>query len=193
MVNNVSILFRVGWLLNVIVANVVLIGFDSTAQQLNRPEGALPVILAKGLKMHTDHTYGFAVEYPQEYVILKELSLPTLAQPPVVRRVRIQRKDIAAGQFADLEPPALTIHVFARPSGHSLREWLNSFDLLPPGSEISLAQLPGAREGMRVALRQQLAPNEFLYFTTDQYIYNLIPFGHEGENMLRSFRLIGKS
>ena len=26
---------------------------------------------------------------------------------------------------------------------------------------------------------QQLAPNEFLYFATDQYVYGLIPFGPE--------------
>ncbi len=84
----------------------------------------------------------------------------------------------------------LTIQVFPRPSGRSLRDWLDSFGLLPPGSEIAAVQLPGAREGLRVALRQQLAPNEFLYFTTDQYVYGLIPLGPEGKKMLTSFRLI---
>ncbi|NOU11793.1 MAG: hypothetical protein HOO98_17495, partial [Nitrospira sp.] len=45
-------------------------------------------------------------------------------------------------------------------------------------------------EGVNVALRQQLAPNEFLYFATDQYVYGLIPFGPESAKMLTSFRLI---
>ena len=191
MVNDAPIPFRAGWLLNLMVASVVLASCDSAARQLDRPMGASPVIQMKGWQMHTDPTYGFAVEYPKGYVILKEGTLPTPTQPPAVQRVRFQRKDIAAGQFADREPPVLTIHVFARSSGRSLRDWLDSFGLLPPGSEIATVQLPGAREGVRVALRQQLAPNEFLYFATDKYVYGLIPFGPEGANMLRSFRLIG--
>lgn len=190
MVNNAPILFRAGWLSYVIVASVVLANCDSAARQLDRPTGASPVIQTKGWQMHTDSIYGFAIEYPKEYVILKEITLPTPTQPAAVKRVRFQQKDIAAGQFSDLEPPMLTIQVFPRPSGRSLRDWLDSFGLLPPGSEIAAVQLPGAREGLRVALRQQLAPNEFLYFTTDQYVYGLIPLGPEGKKMLTSFRLI---
>ena len=123
-------------------------------------------------------------------MLLTEGPIQTTTQPTAVQRVRFQRKHIAAGQFADLEPPMLTIQVFPRPSGRSLRDWLNSFGLLPPGSEITAVQLPGAREGMKVALRQQLAPNEFLYFATDQYVYGLIPLGPESEKMLASFHLI---
>ncbi len=190
MVNDAPILFRVGWLSYVIVASVVLASCDSAAQQLDRPTGASPVIQTKGWQMHTDPIHGFAIDYPKGYVILKEITLPTPTQPAAVQRVRFQRKDIAAGQFADREPPMLTIQVFPRPSGRSLRDWLNSFGLLPPGSEITAVQLPGAREGVKVALRQQLAPNEFLYFSTDQYVYSLIPFGPESAKMLTSFRLI---
>ena len=190
MVNNAPILFRVGLLSYVIVASVVLANCDSAARQLARPTGASPVIQTKGWQMHTDPIHGFAIDYPKGYVILKEVTLPTPTQPPAVQRVRFQRKTIAAGQFADREPPMLTIQVFPRPSGRSLRDWLNSFGLLPPGSEITAVQLPGAREGMKVALRQQLAPNEFLYFATDQYVYGLIPLGPESEKMLASFHLI---
>ncbi|TKB66938.1 MAG: hypothetical protein E8D52_14775 [Nitrospira sp.] len=190
MVNNAPILFRVRWLSHVIVASVVLANCESAARQLDRPTGTSPVIQTKGWQMHTDPVYGFAIEYPKGYVILKEITLPTPNQPAAVQRVRFQQKHIAAGQFADLEPPMLTIQVFPIPSGRSLRDWLNSFGLLPPGSEITAVQLPGAREGVRVALRQQLAPNEFLYFATDQYVYGLIPLGPENEKMLASFRLI---
>lgn len=190
MVNDAPILFRVGWLSYVIIASVFLASFDSAARQLDRPTGASPVIQTKGWQMHNDPTYGFAIDYPKRYVILKEVTLPTPTQPAAVQRVRFQQEDIAAGQFADLEPPMLTIQVFPRPSGRSLSDWLNSFGLLPPGSKIAAIQLPGAREGVRVALRQQLAPNEFLYFATDQYVYGLIPFGPESEKMLASFRLI---
>ncbi len=190
MVNDAPILFRVGWLSYVIVASVVLASCDSAARQLDRPTGASPVIQTKDWQMHTDLVYGFGIDYPNGYVILKEITLPTPTQPAAVQRVRFQRTDIAASQFADREPPMLTIQVFPRPSGRSLRDWLNSFGLLPPCSEITTAQLPGAREGVKVALRQQLAPNEFLYFATDQYVYGLIPFGPESTKMLTSFRLI---
>ncbi len=148
MVNNAPILFRVGWLSYVIVASVVLANCDSAARQLDRPTGASPVIQTKGWQMHTDPVYGFAIEYPKEYVILKEITLPTPTQPAAVKRVRFQQKHIAAGQFADLEPPMLTIQVFPRPSGRSLRDWLNSFGLLPPGSEIDCRSTArGTRRG----------------------------------------------
>ena len=191
MANGAPILFRVEWLLNVLVASVILASCDSAARQTDRSMGSSPVIQTKGWQMYTDPTYGFAVEYPKDYVILKETTLPTPTQPPAVQRIRFQRTDIAAGQFADFEPPGFTIHVFVRSSGHSLRDWLHSFGLLPPGSEISAVRMAGASEGVRVALRQQLAPNEFVYFATDQYVYRLIPFGPESAKILTSFRLIG--
>ncbi len=188
-VGDAPILFRSAWLSTVMAASMVLADCDSIARQLDRPTDTTSVIKTKGWHMHTDHTYGFTVEYPTGHVILKESHLPTATQPPAVQRVRIQQKDIAAGQFADLEPPALSIQVFMRLSERSLKEWLDAFGLLPPGSEISVVRLAGAREGMRVALRQQLAPNEFVYFATDRYVYGLIPFGPQGESMLASFRL----
>jgi len=193
MVKGSPTLFRVGWLSNVIVTCVILTSCDSEARQIGRPTGSSPVIQTAGWLMHTDATYGFAVGYPKDYVILKEETLPTSTQPPAVHRVRFQQKEIASGQFADLEPPRFTIHVFTRSSGRSLRDWLDSFGLLPPGSEITAVRLEGASEGLRVALRQQLAPNEFVYFATDKYVYGLIPNGPERANMLASFRLIGTS
>jgi hypothetical protein len=191
MVKGLPILFRVGWLSNVIVASVVLTSCDSVARQIGGPTGSSPVIQTASWLMHTDSTYGFAVGYPKDYVILKEAALPAPTQPPAVHRVRFQQKDIAAGQFAGLEPPRFSIHVFTRSSGRSLRDWLDSFGLLPPGSEISAVWLAGASEGLRVALRQQLAPNEFVYFATDKYVYGLTPLGPKSADMLASFRLIG--
>ena len=191
MVNGSPILVGIGWLSNVMVASVILASCDGAAGQIGGPKRPPPVSQPAGWLVHTDSTYGFAVGYPKDDVILKESTRPTPTQPPTVQRLRFQQKDIAAGQFADLEPPRFTIHVFTRSSGRSLRDWLDSFGLLPPGSEISAVRLAGASEGLRVALRQQLAPNEFVYFATDKYVYSLIPFGPESAKMLTSFRLIG--
>ncbi|MBI5673271.1 MAG: hypothetical protein HZC50_08535 [Nitrospirae bacterium] len=194
MANGTPILFRVGWLSKMIVVGLVLAGCDSTVRQIGRSTESSPVVQAEGREKHADHTYSFTVKYyPKDYVLLTEGPLQTTTQPLVVQRVRFQRKDLAAGQFADHEPPGLTISVFTRSPGGSLREWLDSCGLLPPGSEISSVRLTGVKEGLRVSLRQQPAPNEFVYFATDQYVYGLIPFGANGGKMLRSFRLIPDS
>lgn len=194
MANGTPILLRAGWYSIMIVAGVVLASCDSTVRQIGKSTESSTVVQTEGREKHADHTYGFTVKYsPKDYVLLTEGPLQTTTQPPAVQRVRFQPKDIATGQVADRESPGLTISVFTLSQGRSLGEWLDSSGLLPPGSEISLIRLSGAKEGLRVALRQQPAPNEFVYFATDQYVYGLIPFGAKGGKMLRSFRLIPDS
>ena len=180
---------RFGWLSRVIVVSALLVGCDSEARKIGGPTGQSSVLQTSSWQTHIDATYGFAIGYSNDCVILKEGKL-TPTQLPVVQRARFQQKEIAAGQFADLEPPRFTINVFKRSSGRSLRDWLDSFGLLPLGSEISAVQLKGAGKGLKVALRQQLAPNEFVYFATEKYVYGLIPLGPESGKMLASFRLI---
>jgi hypothetical protein len=194
MANGTPILFRVGWLSKMMVVGFVLASCDSTVRQIGRPMESSSVVQSESREKYADHTYGFTVKYyPKEYVLLTDGSIQTTTQPPAVQRVRVQRKDIAAGQFADHEPPGLTVSVFERSPGGSLREWLDSSGLLPPGSEISSVRLTGVKEGLRVTLRQQPAPNEFVYLATDQYVYGLVPYGAKGGKMLRSFRLLPDS
>lgn len=177
-----------------IVLSLVLAGCDSTVRQIGKSTVSTPVVQTESREKHTDRTYGFTVKYyPKEYVLLTEGPIQTPTQPPAVQRVRLQRKDIAAGQVADHEPPGLTVSVFERSPGRLLREWLDSSGLLPPGSEISSVRLTGVKEGLRVTLRQQPAPNEFVYLATDQYVYGLVPYGAKGGKMLRSFRLLPDS
>ncbi len=194
MANDTPILFRVGWFSIMMVVGVVLAGCDSTVRQLGRSTESSPVVQTESREKYADHTHGFTVKYsPKDYVLLTEGPLQTTTQPPVVQRVRFQRKDLAVSQFVDHEPPGLTISVFERSSSPSLREWLDSSGLLPLGSEVSSVRLTGVKEGLRVALRQQPAPNEFVYLETDQYVYGLVPYGAKGGKMLRSFRLLPDS
>lgn len=194
MANGTPILFRAGWFSMMIVAGVVLPGCDSTVRQIGKSSTESSTILqTEGREKHADHTYGFTVKYsPKDYVLLTE-GLQTTTQPQAVQRVRFQRKDIATGQVADHESPGLTISVFAQSPGRSLYDWLDSYGLLPPGSEISSVRLTGVKEGLRVILRQQPAPNEFVYLATDQYVYGLVPYGAKGGKILRSFRLLPDS
>ncbi len=191
---NGTILSRVGWFSMMILVGGFLASCDSTVRQISKSTESAPVVKTEGREKHADHTYGFTVKYyPKEYVLLTDDPHQAATQPPAVQRVHFQRKDIAAGQVADHEPPGLTVSVFERSPSPSLHEWLDSSGLLPPGSEISPVRLTGVKEGLRVILRQQPAPNEFVYFATDQYVYGLISFGAKGGKMLRSFRLLPDS
>lgn len=191
MANGAPILSRVGWFSMMIAAGVVLAGCDSTVRQIGRSTESSAVVQTESREKHTDHTYGFTVKYySKDYVLLTDGSPQTTTQPPAVHRVHFQRKDLATGKFADHEPPGLTISVFELPPGRLLGEWLDASGLLPPGSEISLVRLTGVKEGLRVILRQQPEPNEFVYLATDQYVYGLVAYGANGGKMLRSFRLL---
>lgn len=194
MPNGTPILFQVGWFSMMIVMGVVFAGCDSTVRQIGRSTESSTAVQTESREKYADHTYGFTVKYsPKEYVLLTDDPHQAATQPPAVQRVHFQRKDIAAGQVADHEPPELTISVFERSPSPSLREWLDSSGLLPPGSEISPVRLTGVKEGLRVTQPQQPAPNEFVYLATDQYVYALVPYGAKGGKMLRSFRLLPDS
>ena len=124
-------------------------------------------------------------------MILAEATLPTPTRPPAVQRVRFQDRQIAAGQFAELQPAMFSIDVFERRPAVALGDWLRSDDVLLAGASVTPVQIEGAQEALRVALRQQLAPNEFVYVSTARYVYRLTPLGQHGEEMLASFRLLG--
>jgi len=192
---NGTILSRVGWFSMMIVVGGLLASCDSTVRQVGKSSaGSSPVVQTESREKYADHTYGFTVKYyPKEYVLLTDGSIQTPTQPPAVQRVRFQRKDIATGQVVDHEPPGLMISVFERSPGRLLHEWLESSGLVPPGSEISSVRLTGVKEGLRVTLRQQPAPNEFVYLANDQYVYGLVPYDAQGGKMLRSFRLLPDS
>jgi uncharacterized protein YceK len=194
MANSTPILFRVGWLSKMIVVGLVLSGCDSTVRQIGRSTESSPVVQTESREKHTDRTHGFTVKYhPNEYVPLTDDPHQATTQPAAIHRVHFQRKDVATGQVADHEPSGLTVSVFELSPARSLRDWLDSSGLVPPGSEISLVRLTGVKEGLRVTLRQQPAPNEFVYLATDQYVYGLVPYDAKGGKMLRSFRLLPDS
>ena len=162
------------------------------AGEAQDPAGTSPsptAVMPADWARYADDGFGFSVAYPPDYVILPQSVLPAGAQPAPAQRVWFQEKSIAAGEFAGQEPARLAIHVYAKPAGVGLSDWLRSAGLMPAGAAAVPARLDGAREGLRVALRQQLAPNEFVYFATDKYVYQLVPLGEHSAQMLESFRL----
>jgi hypothetical protein len=142
--------------------------------------GSTPV----GWLVFTDTSHRFEVAYPPEFAIIPEKSEAT----GVVKRVRFQDKQLLATPFGELEPARLTIEVFSATTT-SLGEWLRSTGRLPAGATVTRRSLTGANEGARVQLRQQLAPNDFYYFSTDSFVYRLAPLGLHSSEMLASFRV----
>lgn len=156
------------------------------------PPAALPAApgaeVAEGWTTYADPS-GFSVRHPESLVILPETDpLPDL-RPPLVHRVRFLGRELAAADTAALEPPQLSVEVFAAPPG-PLRQWLEAHGRLPGGAGVQVVTVPGAREALLVRDPRQLAPNEFLWVTTDRYAFLVVALGPDGEAMRSSFRLL---
>jgi hypothetical protein len=169
---------------------IIVTGCGTSGQQPTEPSRSSTT--PAGWQTHTDAVYGFAVDYPPDHVILPEPAGPTDTRPATLRRVRFQTKQIAAGQFADLEPAILTIQVMERDRRQTLREWLQASRRLPAGAAVSPVQVAGAYEGVRIRLAHMLAPNEFVYLAGADYVYGLTPLGDRSEQMLASFRFVAR-
>jgi hypothetical protein len=170
-----------------VVALMMATSCANTGQPTD-PTGQAPPT-PPGWQTHTDASYGFAIDYPPEYVTLPEPRPSGQSLAAALRRIRFQHKDIAAGQFADREPARFTVEIYGRNGGTTLRGWLEAAGRLPQSAVLSAARLQGAQEGLRVQMRELLAPNEFVYFAAGAYVYALTPLGEHGEQMLASFRL----
>jgi hypothetical protein len=97
---------------------------------------------------------------------------------------------LAFGDTANLEPPQLAIDVYENPQGLSLRDWVRSKGWLSADADITVIRLEGAAEGLRIAERSLLAPNEFYYYTTGKHVYRLVPLGQTGQDILSTFQII---
>jgi len=103
--------------------------------------------------------------------------------------VRFQDKARASGQFADREPAQFAIEVFELDPPVPLRDWLDSTGLVPARATVEQVHLDGAGDGWRVRRPVLMAPNEFYYFATKEYVYRLTPLGPHSQDMLASFQL----
>ena len=68
-------------------------------------------------------------------------------------------------------------------------DWLQSSGLVPARATVEPVHLDGAGEGWKVRLPVLIAPNEFYFFGTKEYVYRLIPLGPHSQDMLASFQL----
>ena len=165
--------------------------FGCAASNGSQALDAPPAILLPGTapaewNTYTDAVHRFAVSYPDGLGILPEKTSPPGG---AVARVRFQDTQILSGAFAELEPPRLTIEVFAAKPGTPLTDWLRSVNRLPAAATTTRVALRGAAEAVRVQERRQLAPNDFYYVAAGDRVYVLTPLGGYSAEMLASFRL----
>jgi hypothetical protein len=165
-----------------VAAFTLTVACSNSMSGVTLPSGGVP----PGWQTYSDETYRFAVGYPADLGILPETNVLSAG---AVTRVRFQDARLFSTPFAELEPPRFTVEVFRIAAATSLKNWLTSGGRLPADATTTSVALGGAQEGMRVQLRQQLAPNEFYYFATTQFVYAVTPLASAAPDMLASFRL----
>jgi len=143
-------------------------------------------VIPAGWSDYTNTQYGFALSYPGEYGIVPETTPPASGAN---LRVRFQEKALLTSEFVDQEPARFMVEVFVLAQPPALTTWLRSKNRLPADALTSSMALAGAQEGLRVQQRQQLAPNDFYYFTNGNNVFALTPLGAHSAEILASFRL----
>ena len=180
---------RIGRLIGRLIvplAAAATIACAAASDGVESPISPAPAVPA-GWQTYTNPLYGFAVSYPAEFGIVVETTPPPGG---AAARVRFQVKELLTSAFVDREPARFTVEVFFGDQATTLAAWLRSNNRLPAGAVTSTFALAGAAEGLKVQQRQQLAPNEFYYFSSGRYIFAVTPLGEHSAGMLASFRLI---
>jgi len=139
---------------------------------------------------YTDATLGFKLKYPDVYAILPG-DQPAAEKTPDKLYLRVQLKDskIIDSPTAKLGPANFSVEVYYAPEAGALQNWLKKQNLFPDGSEVANLQVAGAEEALQVTLPIMLAPNQFFYYRTKEYIYRVYALGPYSEEMLASFQL----
>jgi hypothetical protein len=137
-------------------------------------------------RTYRDPAYRFRIDYPPDYTIV-ERGTPAELTPMPLQTVAFLSRQLAQSPTAGLQAPNALIEVFPPPAGKALSDWIQQHE--PKGTRTSIRI--GALEGYRVTLPILLAPNEFIFFGSDAYIYRLTFLSEYAERMLQSFRIEG--
>ena len=133
---------------------------------------------------YQDKAYSFSINYPSTYTVLPEAEDLSNLDPAKVHQVRFQDIQLATGETAEFELPMFLIEVF-EPGDQSLETFIIRNE---PGGFREEYQ-GNNLNGIRVYYNQLIAPNEFYFFSSQDYIYKLTPLGPFGPDMLQSFKI----
>lgn len=140
---------------------------------------------ATTMNVHREAACGFEISYPGELVVLPTPQGQFTPQP--ICTVAFQTAVLAQSDVAMIEPPQLTINVYANPNGQPLEEWLRAQSLIRARDEITPAPI-GNLQGVRVASQRMMAPNVWWFAARGERIYRLTALGLLGEQMLPTFK-----
>jgi hypothetical protein len=133
---------------------------------------------------YNDQVYSFSIDYPSIYTILPETVNSLDDAPAKVHQVRFQDIQLATGETAEFELANFTIEVFELGS-QSLETFIAQNE---PDGNIE-AYPVNKLNGFRVYYNQLIAPNEFYFFSANDYVYKLTPLGPYSQEMLQSFQI----
>ncbi len=133
---------------------------------------------------YQDQAYSFSIDYPSIYTVLPETEDLANLDPAKVHQVRFQDIQLASGETGEFELPMFLIEVF-EPGDQSLETLITRNE---PGSFREEYQ-GNNLNGIRVYFNQLIAPNEFYFFSSQEYVYKLTPLGPFGPDMLQSFKI----
>lgn len=131
---------------------------------------------------YNDQAYSFSIDYPNIYTILPEPEDLSNAGLGKVHQVRFQDIQLATGDTAEFELPIFMIEVFEL-GELSLEEFIA---LNEPNGNVEDFRGKDLF-GFRVSYNQLIAPNEFFFFSSPNYIYKLTPLGPFSPDMVQSF------
>jgi hypothetical protein len=134
---------------------------------------------------YSDPQYGYQINYPDIYTILNPIEKLNEVNSRLLSQVRFLETELAKSEVANLEPPKFTVEVYANPGRETLEAFLNT----QARDGVREPYQLGSLNGIRVYFNTLMAPNNFYYFTSGDYIYRLIPLGEYSQEMLQSFKL----
>jgi len=136
---------------------------------------------------YSNTALGFSLNYPDSYAVFEEMPPLRGGGPGPIYRVFFQDKDLLSSQTADLEPPQFSIEIFELPSEIPYKDWLQQKGMIPLHSEVEVFPIAG-RSGLKVTLRERIAPRQFVVVEKGGLIFRFTLLGLHSSAMLNSFR-----
>lgn len=137
---------------------------------------------------YKDPTFGYSLTYPDIYTTLKEPQTFNNIAPDLIGRFRLLEPSLAKSDFAEMEPPKFSIEIYSNTKGLALKDWVNSSY---SGEEMENVKVSGI-DCIKISLKIQLAPNQFILCNHDNKIYKFTLAGNQSKEILDSFKFGGQ-
>jgi hypothetical protein len=154
--------------------------------QIGTPDTQQPV---SGETIYSDTDYKFSVAYPADFIFRVQSAekLAELKPRPLIVFV-IQSPKAASSDIAELEPADLEIRIYEAAGTTTLDAWLNSVGLMA-GSNAKPFKTTNV-SGVELCASTMIAPGCSYFVMSNDRVYQLRPSSLEGENIIKSFKLL---